>query len=119
MGVVTNFAMRAVATRGPAGEFRAPGAARPRRWHTPEAMDLVVFPHGESIDFYVGKKDIYAFSLPASVAVKMAWWLVRWWVLRCWFGTRLRVWHALLNRQYDEKLHGQAKAADVPRSPES
>lgn len=105
--------MRRVAVKDASGELRAPGATKGMHWVLPDEQDLVVAPQGETIDFYVGRKDVYLFTLPGNVAVTMAWWLIRWWVTRCWCGVRLRVWWWLLTLRYDEGLNAKAKAGRI------
>jgi hypothetical protein len=85
-------------------------------WVLPDAQSFVIAPQGESVDFYVGNKNIYTFTLPASMAATMAWWIMRWWVTHCWAGLRLRVWWWLLARGYDEELHAKEKASRIPRN---
>lgn len=94
--------LKALASKGAAG-ITAPGANGARRWVDEDKQQFAVLPQCESIDFFVGKKQVTTFSIPTKVAVELTWWLARWWVCTMWCGLRLRLWTWAMAALYDEE----------------
>lgn len=117
MSRLTTLALKALATKDQAGERKAPGTTKGMHWKLPDEQDLVVSPQGETVDFYVGRKDVLIFTLPTSAAMALAFWLIRWWAGQCWLGLRLRLWQFFLARRYNEALNEKPKASGVSGSP--